>query len=1233
MKKCLVTRIAFVLLLGLCCFPGTVLAQETEGHHFGKWPAINAVIHDEQQKSLNLDDKDFLMEIWFKPLARLKYKPIIMPYVAPNCLISKKCYERLPGYDLSYLNDGSISLTLCDEKTELEKELSFIVPDAVKENEWNCIAVCYSHKDKKLAFYKDGKVLREFSDVDIGNLSNKEPFCISYSTYNPSAQANCMIREARIWKFSGGLPADVQTAIADHNSNPSKVSDSLAKAANYSKWTFTSSNDDVKDEGNNGNALCYVPIGYKGGPAIKPFPEKAEGAVYYVDNKNPAASDSAEGTKDKPFKTIMRGAKAAKPGDVLRVCAGLYREAVLLRAGENGKPVTMEGEEGTVITGSDPLGGWQRTDNGLWIVKNWAGSYQPPIDPKTDDARAQPQNLLFVDDQPMDFVMTKAELVPGSWTLEPIEGKGSKAITLSPLPGVDPTKVAVEISEVRGGALLVTTRFNHVKGIHFTRSSVTVRGIGNILENCTVDWTAAGGLNYGGQDNVMRNIKMYWCGLTGFGGGGGIRNTLENSKISYCCWRKFQGSWHGGAVKIIPSCLDFIMRNNEISYNYVSGIWYDSANEGNLTERNIIHDNAGGLFDEFNFANTWQDNLVYNVIGPGISPANSSEDKVFRNISFNNSFTPLFFRTDTLGTTNPEDKRKAEEEETMGKWDVRRYQGMIPYEREKKYRDLLYKYWCYYIGNGNMRNEIKENVLINQGLLVSQPYTYGGADSVAREFGHTFSRNYYWSDTPDRMIQNGSKGPVDLKTWQSLSGQDKDSQLIDPWQSRDKMPEWFKERFKFGKDEFRPVGEVWDKYIEGKIGRSIAQVVLFSRLLRSKTIEEIKFADPDLSGLYFDSEGQKCSALWCKGSAVKDFIIADSKQVTVENKFLQRKQVEAQEGRISLYVSKDPITLIGIGQEIKEDRSVTVTLPRWTEPGKPVAGRIALENVDQSNKEFDINVNVGSGWVISNGKINKTLAQGEKAEVALEIMPPADVSTGMFQLNITGVVGGRSMNQTKNFGIGSTGAIKHTGYLKIDGDLSDWGKEPPAGIADKAEQVVYGKENWKGPDNLSAKVWLKWNEGRELYFAVDVTDDKVVTNHRNDDATKSDSVQLLVDVRAPWKQYMKDYTLGAFKIILVPGTEASEATAIYEGQPFGSITKVASKKTEHGYTMEIQVHFRSNLVEEPGWTEGREIRVGVLANDSDEPNGGDRKSAMGVWRTALDADKDCSSLRTIKLEK
>ena len=52
---------------------------------------------------------------------------------------------------------------------------------------------------------------------------------------------------------------------------------------------------------------------------------------------------------------------------------------------------------------------------------------------------AQPGNLLFVDSEPMEFVAAKAEAAPGSWTIEPLLHAGRKTITLSALPGIDPS--------------------------------------------------------------------------------------------------------------------------------------------------------------------------------------------------------------------------------------------------------------------------------------------------------------------------------------------------------------------------------------------------------------------------------------------------------------------------------------------------------------------------------------------------------------------------------------------------------------------------------------------------------------------------------------------------------------------------------------------------------------------------------------------------------------------------
>ena len=62
------------------------------------------------------------------------------------------------------------------------------------------------------------------------------------------------------------------------------------------------------------------------------------------------------------------------------------------------------------------------------------------------------------------------------------------------------------------------------------------------------------------------------------------------------------------------------------------------------------------------------------------------------------------------------------------------------------------------------------------------------------------------------------------------------------------------------------------------------------------------------------------------------------------------------------------------------------------------------------------------------------------------------------------------------------------------------------------------------------------------------------------------------------------------------------------------------------------MYFRSNLVEDPGWVEKRELRIGMLVTDADDPKAAEPKRTMAIWRTAADAAQDCSSLTTFVRE-
>jgi len=79
--------------------------------------------------------------------------------------------------------------------------------------------------------------------------------------------------------------------------------------------------------------------------------------------------------------------------------------------------------------------------------------------------------------------------------------------------------------------------------------------------------------------------------------------------------------------------------------------------------------------------------------------------------------------------------------------------------------------------------------------------------------------------------------------------------------------------------------------------------------------------------------------------------------------------------------------------------------------------------------------------------------------------------------------------------------------IKIDGKLDDWEGFKPLCL-DRKEQVV---GPWGGPDDLSAQVYLAWNE-EYLYFAAAVRDDGFHQPYTAENTWQGDSVQIAFDI-------------------------------------------------------------------------------------------------------------------------
>jgi len=92
----------------------------------------------------------------------------------------------------------------------------------------------------------------------------------------------------------------------------------------------------------------------------------------WVDGGSTAGEEN--GSSEAPFTTIAAAVAAVRPGDVVTVRAGVYRERFSIPSGEPGRPVTLRAAEGqrVVVSGCVPLEGWKPEADGRWsTIVDW----------------------------------------------------------------------------------------------------------------------------------------------------------------------------------------------------------------------------------------------------------------------------------------------------------------------------------------------------------------------------------------------------------------------------------------------------------------------------------------------------------------------------------------------------------------------------------------------------------------------------------------------------------------------------------------------------------------------------------------------------------------------------------------------------------------------------------------------------------------------------------------------
>jgi hypothetical protein len=143
-----------------------------------------------------------------------------------------------------------------------------------------------------------------------------------------------------------------------------------------------------------------------------PAPIRPSGSVTYtVSGANPFANDESPGTAEQPLRTIGAALERAKPGDVVRVEPGVYREVLEFDVpGTPGAPIRVEGQRDAkgrmpVIDGNDPFpaGAWKP-------VAGMPGVYRAELFTGIP-------GLVSTDDTPLHEASWAAELEPGEFCL------------------------------------------------------------------------------------------------------------------------------------------------------------------------------------------------------------------------------------------------------------------------------------------------------------------------------------------------------------------------------------------------------------------------------------------------------------------------------------------------------------------------------------------------------------------------------------------------------------------------------------------------------------------------------------------------------------------------------------------------------------------------------------------------------------------------------------------------
>ena len=191
--------------------------------------------------------------------------------------------------------------------------------------------------------------------------------------------------------------------------------------------------------------------------------------------------------------------------------------------------------------------------------------------------------------------------------------------------------------------------------------------------------------------------------------------------------------------------------------------------------------------------------------------------------------------------------------------------------------------------------------------------------------------------------------------------------------------------------------------------------------------------------------------------------------------------------------------------------------------------------------------------------------------------------------------------------------------IAIDGVLNEWTSSKPL-VIDQAAQVQEGASIWRGPSDLSGKIYFKWDV-RNLYIAADITDNFPITNSKSGpDIWNGDSIEMVIGLDKNANPGRNKFGKKDFQIGLGAGDDDLVRPSIWnwtsKKSPKGSEIDVKRNRSPKGYTLEAKIPWASLTSFSP--YPGIAIGFDCAIDDSDSEN---REKQM-VWNGDYSFYKD-----------